>query len=128
LKISKSKILLVDDEEMVRETYVEALGLFGHEVTAARGGEEALALFVPDRFDVIVTDLSMNGMSGLQLAQAIRRQDAGVPIILLSGWVVQKDEEQIKGSGVDHVLVKPCGIEELVQAVSGAVRPMTVRA
>jgi CheY-like chemotaxis protein len=113
-----ARVLLVDDDDMVRETYESALAMHGHEVTPASSGRKALEALAGGPFDLIVTDLSMEGMSGLELSRAVRRTDGLTPIILLSGWAIQQDEEQVRAAGVDLVLAKPCPIGRLLAAVS----------
>ncbi|MGH2570049.1 MAG: response regulator [bacterium] len=113
-----ARVLLVDDDDMVRETYESALGLSGHEITTASSGPAALEVLAASPFDLIVTDLSMEGMSGLELAREVRRTDGTTPIVLLSGWAIQQDEDQVRAAGVDLVLAKPCPISRLLAAVS----------
>jgi CheY-like chemotaxis protein/signal transduction histidine kinase len=112
-----ARVLLVDDEETVRTVYEEALLSVGHQVVAVAGGEEAIAQFEKDRFDIVITDLSMAGMSGYQVANNVKRINPAVPVILLSGWAIEQQSEQVRQAGIDAVLVKPCRIEELRDAV-----------
>jgi len=116
------RVLLVDDDDMVRETYVEALQAEGHEVVPAESGFQAIEICRETTFDLVITDLSMSGMSGLELATAVKDLDAGLPIILFSGWAAQEIEEKVKDAGVDRILVKPCLIEDLLTAVQDTVR------
>jgi signal transduction histidine kinase/DNA-binding response OmpR family regulator len=120
-----ARVLFVDDEKMVRETYEEALSLYGHQVTAVENADAALDRFGQDRFDVVITDLSMAGMSGLELAAEIKQRDAGMPVILFSGWAVQQNEDRIASAGIDEILVKPCLIEDLLHAVRRVTRSAT---
>ena len=121
-KPARVRVLLVDDEEGVRSAYEEALTYAGHEVVAAHSGEAALAVFAPGRFDLLVTDLSMDGMSGYELARAIRQRDPTLPVILLSGWAVEQREEQVRQAGIDRILIKPCPIEQLREVIQQAHR------
>ncbi len=118
-------ILVVEDDSMVRETYEEALGTVGHEVVTCPSADVALEVFDKDRFDVVLTDLSMAGMTGLELAREIKKVSPETPVILISGWAVQQDEERIRESGVDLVLAKPCLIEDLLGAIDRAVRSVS---
>jgi DNA-binding response OmpR family regulator/nitrogen-specific signal transduction histidine kinase len=110
-------ILLVDDEDMVRETYGTALALSGHKVATAASGNEALEALAKGSFDLMITDLSMEGMSGLELSERVRKTNSVMPIILLSGWAIQQDEAQVTEAGINRVLAKPCPIERLLAAV-----------
>lgn len=79
------RLLIVDDEPMVRTITKKLLALRGHEVTAVHGGIEALEALDAQTFDCIVTDLSMPEMSGAELATRVRKQGLTLPIVLLTG-------------------------------------------
>jgi CheY-like chemotaxis protein len=110
-------VLLVDDLEEVRRSYREILTAAGHRVTEASGGPEAISMLGSGRFDVVVTDLGMPEVSGLEVAKEAKRRDPSVPVILLSGWAVDEEEDRVKDAGIDRVLVKPCLLDDLVRAV-----------
>ncbi len=114
------RVLLVDDEPAVRSAYQEALASAGHEVISAASGEEAVTQVEGSRFDVVMTDLSMSGMSGYQVASAVKMHDPSIRVILLSGWAVDQKSDQVRQSGIDEVLIKPCRIEDLRQAIQRA--------
>jgi len=114
------RILLVDDDPMVLDFLREALGLGGHHVTTAGGGSEALSRVTAGSFDLVITDLSMAEVSGLEVAKAVKRRHPAVPVILLSGWAVQQDSDEVRESGVDLILSKPCEIDTLLTTVHEA--------
>jgi signal transduction histidine kinase/ActR/RegA family two-component response regulator len=116
------RILLVDDDELVLETYQEGLSLKGHQVVVAHNGSEALLALNKGGFDVMITDLSMSGMAGLELAERAKKIAPALPIILLSGWAIQHAEKQIKQVGIDYVVSKPCSIEALGNIIQEAIR------
>ncbi len=112
------RILLVDDEPSVRETLREELQALGPTVVAAGDGQEALALLEREEpFDVLITDLSMPRMDGLQLIQAAQQRQATLPAILLTGFVTSAAELAIGGavSGTFTLLQKPVRIATLVE-------------
>lgn len=117
-------MLLIEDDGLVRETYEEALRSKGHLVTAVPTGKDGLSAFGAHGFDLVITDLSMPGMSGLELAQQVKQIDPAVRIILISGWG-NPDEEEVARAGIDHVLSKPCLLQELVSAVEQVLRGPT---
>jgi len=80
-----SRILLVDDNHVVRDMLVDLVGSLGYHADAAGGGAEALALFDRGQYDVVLTDLVMPGMSGWEVLAAVRQRDPRVPIIILTG-------------------------------------------
>jgi signal transduction histidine kinase/DNA-binding response OmpR family regulator len=117
-----ARILLVDDDAMVRETHAEVLGSGGHEVVAVSSGTEAVERSREQDFDLVITDLSMPGISGLDLATEVKRVHPGLPVVLLSGWAMQELEEKVKEAGIDHILVKPCLMEDLLEVVQTSAR------
>ena len=68
----------------------------------------------------MITDLSMSGMVGLELAKRAKKIQPTLPIILLSGWAIQHAEKQIKQAGVDYIVSKPCSIEALGETIQEA--------
>ncbi|MCP3978911.1 MAG: response regulator [bacterium] len=112
-----ARILLVEDDAGVREIYEEVLRSCGHEVSCAGNGVEALNRFEQGTFDVVVTDLSMPGMSGLDLARSVKQRVPGLPIVLFSGWALHQKKEEIDEAGIDCVLSKPCLNETLLDAI-----------
>ncbi len=118
-----ARILLVDDLDDVRESCHEMLAAGGHSVTEAAGGREAISMIAPGKFDLIITDLGMPEVSGLEVAAEAKRVATGIPVILLSGWAVDQDEARVKDSGIDRVLPKPCPMADLLAAVDEILRP-----
>ena len=112
-------ILLVDDDETVLETHGALLTAVGHRVTMAHDGATGLAILGTRKIDLVITDLSMEGMSGLEVAHEVKRLDPAMPVILLSGWAMQSDDERL--SGVDQVLAKPCDMDALSRAIDQVV-------
>ena len=114
------RILFVDDEEMFLQSIAKVLRRKGMEISTVSDGHSALEMMGEGQFDVIVLDVRMPGMNGLDTLEEIRRRDPDMPVILLSGHI-QIDEvaEAVKGGAVE-VLVKPCPIEDLVTAIDNA--------
>ena len=81
------------------------------------GGSDALAALSRRTFDLVITDLSMQEMSGLEVARGVKDRHPDLPVVLLSGWAVQQDSEEVRQSGVDLVLSKPCSMDRLFEAV-----------
>jgi signal transduction histidine kinase/DNA-binding response OmpR family regulator len=117
-----ARILIVDDDDLNLKMLTEVLTARGHQVVAARTGHEAVEMFGREPFGLVLTDLSMPGMSGWQVAQEVKRIDPRVPVILLSGWAIQQDEAKVRESGVDYVISKPCALKTLKNAVEEALR------
>jgi len=79
------RILLVDDNTIVRDMLVDLVGSLGYHVDAAAGGEEALDLFDRGRYGLVLTDLVMPGMSGWQVLAALRQRDPHIPVVIVTG-------------------------------------------
>lgn len=118
----KIRILIIDDEEVIRDFLAEMFVTSGYEAETAATGREGIAMFEAGRYDLIFSDLGLPEMSGWDVAKAIRAKNAQVPIVLLSGWGIQLDDVRIKESGVDLVLSKPCQMEDLLGAVEEALK------
>jgi signal transduction histidine kinase/CheY-like chemotaxis protein len=109
------RILVVDDEQHVRELLADVLESEGYEVTLAQNGIEALRLFGQQNFEAVFTDVGMPGMSGWELARAIREQDSKIPLAVITGWgeaVGSTDQEEAK---VDWVVTKPFSITRIAE-------------
>jgi len=103
------RVLVVDDEEMVRSIVTQLLSLNDHDVDRASSGAEALSMFEEDRYDIVFTDFGMPEMTGAELAKRLRATQPDLPIILLTGYT---DTETAVGA-VDDILSKPFKLEEL---------------
>jgi signal transduction histidine kinase len=115
---SRARVLVVDDEAMVRSILVKLLSLKGHEVTPAASASEALSALERSTFDVVFTDLGMPEMNGRQLANAIRQRYRELPIVLLSGDTNIGEP----GEDVDVVLAKPFKIAQLESTIQKLIR------
>ena len=109
------QVLVVDDDENVRETLSWVLAGMEFGVMTARDGKEALNLFQKHDFEIVLTDLNMPNMDGMALAGHIKEWSPQTPIILISGDI--KKSTMLFRSQVDYVLHKPFGIDELETAV-----------
>jgi len=118
----RGRILVVDDDGINLEICVDVLEPFGHEMHTAAGGSEAVERIARERFDLVITDLSMPGVSGWDVAKQAKATSPSTRVMLLSGWSVQLDPEQIKAAGIDLVLSKPVQLNELAQAVQRLLR------
>jgi PAS domain S-box-containing protein len=113
----KATILVVEDEEDVRELLKDILTDGGHVVEFTPDGEKGIALFQQKRFDLVFTDLGMPGMSGWQVAENIKKIRQETPVALITGWEVKQKDSELKASGVDLVVKKPFRVNEVLQLV-----------
>ena len=114
------RVLLVDDEDTVRETLVASLEDAGFAVLAAGNGTQALALLEADEpVEVLVTDLSMPGMGGLALIREARLRRPGLPAVLLTGYAGDAAHLAVSGAppGAFSLLRKPVSVAQLVDRI-----------
>ena len=109
-------ILVVDDEPQARDFLTAALTGDGHRVEVANDGADGLRRFREGTFDVVLTDKAMPGMSGDQMASAIKLMKPGTPVILLTGFGQFLDKGELPS--IDVLLSKPIGIEKLREALN----------
>ncbi len=116
-----AKILIVDDEPNILATVAPLLRARGYEVLTAMTGRAALDLFDRDHADLIVLDLGLPDMDGVQVCRQIRAGDH-VPILVLSARGAEGDKVRALDAGADDYVTKPFGIEELLARIRAALR------
>jgi signal transduction histidine kinase/CheY-like chemotaxis protein len=123
---NQPKVLVVDDEEPVRELLRDLLEQEGCRVYIAAGSREALGLFEVHQFDGIFTDVGMPGMSGWELAHAIRQRNKTIPIAVVTGWGEAVGSDDQKEAGVDWVIAKPFHAEKISEVAQEIFRKRAV--
>jgi PAS domain S-box-containing protein len=114
----KLKILLVDDEETIVSGLKKFLESRGHQVTSSLRGKEGLRLFKKDKFDLVLSDITMPDMDGIELIKKIKEQDQKIKIIVITGHIMQVKENEAWKAGADEFLIKPFKNEVLCLAIS----------
>ena len=112
-----ARVLVIEDELLIRETLFDMLELADHKVTLASDGAEGIRLFKEGEFDVVFTDLGMPGLSGWEVANAIKSERSDVPLVMVTGWGVGMDDSDVVASGVDEILPKPFDIDHVLALV-----------
>ena len=122
--MSAGRILVVDDEPQIRRVLRTALSAQGYEVSDARSGEEAVKKLGDEKFDLILLDVNLPGMSGLEACRAIRHETLGpeIPIIMLTVRNAEKDIVEALDAGADDYVVKPFSTPELLARIRAALR------
>ena len=115
-------MLIVDDEAAIRFGVSEALRLRGYEVEAVGDGKEALARLAARPFEAVLSDISMPGMSGVELLRRVRTLDFDLPVILLTGDPRLETAIEAVEAGALRYLQKPVAISEIEGALESAVR------
>ena len=121
-----ARILVIDDDQLIREMIALTLGKAGHTVDQAKQGDDGLAAFRAHPADLIITDMAMPGMDGVQLIQRLLKEHPKLPIIAMSG---APDSAQFlylaSYLGAGRLLTKPFGTEALRLAVDEVLKPST---
>ena len=116
------KVLVIEDEPLIRDIYVEFLELLGHEADVATDVHEGLARFGPLVHQVVITDFLMPGLTGLEVAEAIRARGCTTPIVLISGSAEEPDERRAADAGL-RFLRKPVSFAQFKAALAAVVEP-----
>ena len=120
VRTKMKRILVVDDETIVRETLSKLLSNFGYQVVCAQNGYDGLELFQNNSIELVLTDWDMPGMDGWSLAAGIKARSPGVPVIMVTGKDREEVSQRLNESDVDGVIFKPLRVEE----VKGTVHKM----
>ena len=116
------RLLIVDDDEEILGILRDMLRLKGHKVTATSDGEKALNLIETNHYDLVLTDLGMPVVTGWEIARHVKQRDHDVPVILITGWGAQYEEEDLAAQGIDLVLSKPLSWDRLLGGVEKMLR------
>lgn len=121
------RILFVDDEDMIVGLISRMPEKLGYEVVAETNSVKALEQYKanPQSFDLIISDLTMPDLTGIQLARSIREISADIPIILCTGYCKQIGKSTLNEIGVDYLLFKPLAVKELALTMRKAIDNIT---
>jgi len=122
-RVLGKRILLADDQQGVRDAIRFLLQVDEHAVTEARNGKEALDLFAPGRFDLVITDFAMPVMAGNELAMEIKRVTPTQPILMITAYAEDLGKA---GNPVDALLNKPFSFSDLRTAIAKLLGPAEV--
>jgi len=118
------RVLVVDDDRLVLDSVVAMLSQLGYQVQAQTNAAAALAAFEsdPQAFDLVLTDMTMPGMTGDVLAERLKRCRPDIPVILTSGFNDERNQGDAMVQAVDGYLAKPIFLETLSEVVRGTLR------
>lgn len=118
------RVLVIEDDDKVRDFLNKGLTLLGHRPCLTAEGQEGLAALDAERFDVVLTDLGLPGISGEELARRISLRPSPPPVIVLTGWADQIRSENWRMAGVTSVLGKPVALDALADALAAVCPPL----
>ena len=116
----QARILVIDDEDSVRDILSRMLKTKGHQVVVASNGEEGIERFRSQPFDLVFTDLGMPKLSGWEVGKTIKEINPKVPVAMITGWGVELDREKLSESGIDLIVSKPFNFDQVIHLVSEA--------
>jgi CheY-like chemotaxis protein len=123
----EKKILFIDDEGSQRDFMERFIPKIGYAVKTADSSETALEMLRTESFPLIITDLSMPGMDGLELCRNVKKIHPDIIIYALSGYIASFDEQKLEACGFDGYLSKPSNSHTLKQAIDGAFEKLSRR-
>jgi two-component system OmpR family response regulator len=118
----RQRVLLVEDDDDNRELMAEVLDAAGYEVVPVASGADGVRALSQGPVDVVVTDVGMPGIGGLEVARAAKRMAPRVPVVVVTGYAERDDITSARGREVDAVLVKPVDPDSLAAAVNDVVQ------
>jgi two-component system KDP operon response regulator KdpE len=119
--VTDARILVVDDEPQIRRVMRTTLVARGYMVSTARNGEEALEKVREERFDLVLLDMNMPGIGGMETCRIIRSQ-SDIPIVVLSIRNAEKEKVEALDAGADDYVTKPFSMQELLARIRAALR------
>lgn len=126
MRKTEPRILVVDDNRVLTDNLVEFLSKLGYQAFPAYNGNEGLTKFEQEDFQMVITDLKMPEMNGMELLDAIRKLDSDVNVIVLTGFgTIESAVQAIKGGAYDYI-TKPFKFEEIELIVNRAMEKHTI--
>lgn len=125
--MSAMKVLAVDDNPMVCRSMAGLLGQWGHVAATAAGGQEALAVLAAGEWDVVVADIRMPGMDGLELLREIRRRWPEVSVVMITGYDMSYSYAEVVAAGATDFVTKPFQPDELEAKIQRVDRERALR-
>lgn len=114
------KVLVVEDDPDLRWAVCESLGIHGFQVAEASNGSEAVKMATEEAYDVVVSDIRLPGLSGIEVTRRVLTKRIGVKVILITAFPDLQTVQEGYGAGAIHVLSKPVGMRKLALLVEEA--------
>ncbi|HVX40244.1 MAG TPA: response regulator [Gemmatimonadaceae bacterium] len=117
------RVLIVDDEVLMVRTLCDILEMHGWEVRGVHAGEEALEVLKTERFDIVLMDVRMGGMTGVDALRIIREEHPGLPVMLMTAYSTAELLEEAERQGAVRILSKPLAIKGLLDMLESITEP-----
>ncbi|HMK76060.1 MAG TPA: PAS domain S-box protein [Thermodesulfobacteriota bacterium] len=114
----RAHILVIDDEEFVRSVLSRTLAQADHQVTLAEDGRKGVELFKEGKFDIVLTDLGMPGVSGWEVCRMIKEISPHTPVGMITGWGGERSQSKMEEYGLDFFISKPFDFAEILNVVA----------
>jgi CheY-like chemotaxis protein/anti-sigma regulatory factor (Ser/Thr protein kinase) len=114
----KARILVIDDEEFVRDVLSRTLAHADHQVTVAEDGRKGVQLFKEGNFDIVLTDLGMPGVSGWEVCRMIKEISPHTPVGMITGWGDERNRGKLEEYGLDFFISKPFDFAQILNVVA----------
>jgi signal transduction histidine kinase len=124
---NQGAVLIVDDDEGIREVLQEIIQLFGFTCKSAESAEEALESLRKQSFELMITDIKMPGMDGMELLKRAKKQSESLDIIMMTGFSVDYSFSDVVMAGASDIIPKPINLEEVEAKIKRVVRERTLR-
>lgn len=119
----KARILVIDDEEFVRNVLYQTLAQEDHQVTLAENGEKGIQLFKEKKFDMVLTDLGMPGMSGWDVCRQVKEMSPNTPVGMITGWGMETSRKEMEKYGLNFIISKPFDLNKILNVVAENMDP-----
>jgi DNA-binding NtrC family response regulator len=117
---AQRKVLVVDDDPVVGESFNRVLSRKGYAVITAANGDEAMAKLQAEKYDLVFTDLRMPGMDGLEVAEQVKARQPWTPVVIVTGYGSKPSEDRARALGVAEFLNKPLSPEMIEDSAAKA--------
>jgi signal transduction histidine kinase len=123
----KPKILIIEDENDVRESYVDMLAFLGHEVTTAENGKDGLEKIFRENYDIVLTDLNMPVMDGLEALRRIKKKNSDIEVIVITGFATIENAIGAMKQGAFDYITKPVSLEHVRIVLNKCIQQINAR-
>ena len=117
----RASILIVDDEEVVRRSHLRSLSVTGCHAEAASDGQEALQVMERNPFDVVLLDLRMPGLDGMEVLRMLKKRWPDSEVVVITGYPTIESAKEAVRLGANNYIAKPVGPDEVIKAANDAI-------